>query len=159
MDLSTLLDEPFAVRGRRCRCLQEAFTITRDTGNRNLEARASTPCAVISRKSILRRADLFERAFEIREKAKSPHETADTVHNLGDTFTYGDGTDPALAKLSTPSASAGAQAATSANEALASYGIGTILITRTLRFRRESKAEACRRSAISSSGTIWLGET
>jgi eukaryotic-like serine/threonine-protein kinase len=89
IELASLLDDQFGRPAEALPLLQEALTIVRDTGNRNLEARALNNIGAVYATQA-RYADAqtnFERALEIREKAMSPQETADTLHNLATTFT------------------------------------------------------------------------
>jgi eukaryotic-like serine/threonine-protein kinase len=89
IDLAALLNDTFGRARDALPILQEALTIARDTGNRNLEARAlnNIGSLYMSQGQYSDAQTYFERALELREKAKAPQEMADTLHNLGETYT------------------------------------------------------------------------
>jgi tetratricopeptide (TPR) repeat protein len=89
IDLAALYSDTFGRPGDALRLLQEALTILRDIGNQNLEARAvnNIGSVYMSRGEYSDAQTYFERALELREKAKAPQETADVLHNLGETLT------------------------------------------------------------------------
>ena len=127
IDLASLLDETFGRSKEALPLLQEALTITRDTGNRNLEARAlnNLGAVYLAQGQYSDAQTYFERALEIREEAKAPQEAADTLHNLGDTFTKMGRYDQALQRY-IRALELRRTAGDRRNAALASYGIGTI---------------------------------
>jgi eukaryotic-like serine/threonine-protein kinase len=89
IDLAALYSDTFGRPADALRLLQEALTILRDIGNQNLEARAvnNIGSVYMSRGEYSDAQTYFERALELREKAKAPQETADVLHNLGETLT------------------------------------------------------------------------
>jgi tetratricopeptide (TPR) repeat protein len=103
------------------------LTISREAGNRNLEARALNNIgAVYGAQGRHSEAETFyERALEIREKVKSPVEMADTLHNLAETLTKMGRYDQALQRYVRAlevRRGIGDKRAT----AIESYGIGTL---------------------------------
>ena len=88
IDLAALYSDTFGRPADALRLLREALTILRDTGNQNLEARAvnNIGSVYMSRGEYSEAQTYFERALELREKAKAPQETADALHNLGETL-------------------------------------------------------------------------
>ena len=127
IDLSSLLDGTFGRSKEALPLLQEALTITRDTGNRHLEARALNNIGAVYfvQGQYADAQTYFERALEIREKAQAPQEAADTLHNLGDTFTRMGRYEHALQNYHRALELRRA-AGDRRRAALASYGIGMI---------------------------------
>jgi serine/threonine protein kinase len=127
MDLSTLLDETFGRSKEALPLLQEALTITRDSGNRDLEARAlnNLGAVYLAQGQYSDAQTYFERALEIRQEVQAPQEAADTLHNLGDTFTKMGRYDQALQRY-VRALEIRRSAGDRRSAALASYGIGTI---------------------------------
>jgi tetratricopeptide (TPR) repeat protein/tRNA A-37 threonylcarbamoyl transferase component Bud32 len=127
MDLSSLLDETFGRSAEALPLLREALQITRETGNRNLEARAlnNLGATYFARGQYSEAQTNFEGALAIRKDAKNPQEMADTLHNLGDTLTrmgrYDRALERYMAALELRRSSGDRR-----NAALASYGIGAI---------------------------------
>ena len=160
MDLSSLLDETFGRSREALPLLQEALAITRETGNKNLEARAlnNLGAVYLAQGQYADAQTFFEGALAIREKAKSPQETADTVHNLGDAFTRMGRYDQALqryvAALDLRRAAGDRRSA-----ALAAYGIGTIFDYQG-RYGSAAKSKGDALQAFRDLGQrdIWLGE-
>ena len=160
MDLSTLLDETFGRSKEALPLLQEALTITRDTGNRNLEARAlnNLGAVYLAQGQYSDAQTYFERALEIREKTKAPQEAADTLHNLGDAFTRMGRYDQALQRY-IRALELRRTAGDKRNAALASYGIGTIFDYQG-RYGSavKSKGEALQAFRDLKQRDVWLGE-
>jgi serine/threonine protein kinase/tetratricopeptide (TPR) repeat protein len=160
MDLSSLLDETFGRSNEALPLLQEALTITRDTRNRNLEARAlnNLGAVYLAQGRYSDAQTNFESALAIREKAKAPQEAADTLHNLGDTFTKMGRYDQALQRYIS-ALDLRRTAGDRRNAALASYGIGTIFDYQG-RYGSavKSKAEALQAFRDLKQRDIWLGE-
>jgi tetratricopeptide (TPR) repeat protein len=160
MDLSSLLDETFGRSAEALPLLQEALRLTRETRDRNLEARAlnNLGAVYLSQGQYSEAQTYFERALEIREHAQAPQEAADTKHNLGDTFTRMGEYDHALQQYIAALAlrrSAGDRR----NAALASYGIGTIFDYQgKYGSAVSSKAEALKTFRDLKQRDVWLAE-
>ncbi|MGB2714796.1 MAG: tetratricopeptide repeat protein [Vicinamibacterales bacterium] len=127
MDLSSLLDETFGRSKEALPLLEQALALTRETQNRNLEARAlnNLGAVYLAQGRYSDAQTNFERALEIREKAQAPQEVADTRHNLGDTFTRMGQYDKALQQY-VSALDLRRKSGDKRSVALASYGIGTI---------------------------------
>jgi tetratricopeptide (TPR) repeat protein len=127
MDLSTLLDDTFGRSKEALPLLQEALTIARDSGNRDLEARAlnNLGAVYLVQGQYSDAQTYFERALQIRQEVQAPQEAADTLHNLGDTFTKMGRYDQALQRY-VKALEIRRAAGDRRSAALASYGIGTI---------------------------------
>ncbi len=160
MDLSTLLDETFGRANEALPLLQEALTITRETGDRSMEARAlnNLGATYLARGQYSDAQTYFERALEIRQQAQSPQETADTLHNLGDTFTKMGRYDLALQRYMS-ALDLRRKSGDARDAALASYGIGTIFDYQG-RYGSavKSKGEALQAFRSLEQQDIWLGE-
>lgn len=160
LDLSSLLDEAFGRAKEALPLLQEALTITRDTNDRNLEARALNNIGVfyVSQGQYSDAQTYFEQALAIREKTKAPREAADTLHNLGDALTRMGRYDQALQRYNIV-LDVRRKAGDRRNAALASYGIGTIFDYQG-RYGSavKSKGEALQAFRDLNQRDIWLGE-
>ena len=160
IDLSSLLDETFGRSKEALPLLMEALDIARETGNKNLEARAlnNLGAAYLAQGRYPDAQTNFEGALGIREKAKSPQETADTLHNLGDTFTKMGRYGQALERYNS-ALELRRTAGDKRNAALASYGIGTIFDYQG-RYGSavKSKGEALQAFRDLKQKDIWLGE-
>ena len=160
MDLAALLNDTFGRAREALPLLQEALTIVRDTGNKNLEARALNNLGnlYMSQGQYPDAQTYFERALELREKAKAPQEMADTLHNLGETFTRMGRYEQALQQFVRA-----LELRRSANDrrsaALESYGIGTIFDYQG-RYGAavKSKEEALKAFRDLNQRDVWLGE-
>ncbi len=160
MDLAGLYNDTFGRADEALPLLQEALTILRETGNRNLEARALNNIgAVYGAQGRYSDAQTFyERALELREKAKAPQEMADTLHNLGETLTKMGRYDQALQRY-VRALEARRSAGDRRMAALESYGIGTIFDYQG-RFGAavKSKEEALQVFRELKLRDVWLGE-
>jgi serine/threonine protein kinase/Tfp pilus assembly protein PilF len=160
MDLSSLLDETFGRSKEALPLLEEALRLTRETGNRNLEARAlnNLGAAYLAQGRYSDAQTNFERALEIREKAQAPQEVADTQHNLGDTFTRMGQYDKALQQY-VSALDLRRKSGDKRNAALASYGIGTIFDYQgKYGSATKSKEEAVKSFRALNQRDIWLAE-
>ena len=160
MDLSSLLDETFGRSREALPLLEEALRLTRETGNRNLEARAlnNLGAVYLAQGRYSDAQTNFERALEIREKAQAPHEVADTRHNLGDTFTRMGQYDKALQQYIS-ALDLRRKSGDKRNAALASYGIGTIFDYQgKYGSATKSKEEAVKAFRDLKQQDIWLAE-
>jgi tetratricopeptide (TPR) repeat protein/TolB-like protein len=88
IELAALLNDQFGKADEALPLLQEALNVLRETGNVNMEARALNNIGTVyaARGNFAEAQTHFEQALTLREKAKSPLETADTLHNLASTF-------------------------------------------------------------------------
>ncbi len=160
MDLSTLLDDTFGRSKEALPLLQEALTITRDTGDRNLEARAlnNLGAVYLAQGQYSDAQTYFERALEIREKAKAPLEAADTLANLGDAFTRMGRYDQALQQYHR-ALDLRRSAGDRRTAAIASYGIGTIFDYQGKHGSAvKSKEEALKVFRELNQRDVWLAE-
>jgi serine/threonine protein kinase/tetratricopeptide (TPR) repeat protein len=160
IDLSSLLDETFGRSKEALPLLLEALDIARETGNKNLEARAlnNLGAAYLAQGQYSDAQTNFESALAIREKAKAPQEAADTLHNLGDTFTKMGRYDQALRRYMS-ALELRRTAGDRRNAALASYGMGTIFDYQG-RYGSavKSQGEALQAFRDLKQQDIWLGE-
>jgi serine/threonine protein kinase/tetratricopeptide (TPR) repeat protein len=160
IDLAALLEETFGRPAEALPYLQEALTITRDTGNRNLEARAlgNMGALYLAQGQYSDAQTYLERALEIRDTAQAPQETADILHNLGETLTRIGRYDQALQRyiraLELRRSAGDRRSAT-----LDSYGIGLIFDYQG-RYGAavKSKAEALQALRDLKERDAWLGE-
>jgi tetratricopeptide (TPR) repeat protein len=160
IDLAALYSDTFGRPGDALRLLQEALTILRDIGNQSLEARAvnNIGSVYMSRGEYSEAQTYFERALEIREKAKAPQETADVLHNLGETLTKMGRYEQALTRYLRA-----LELRRSANDkrtaAIESYGIGMIFDYQG-RYGAavKSKGEALQTFRDLKLRDVWLGE-
>jgi tetratricopeptide (TPR) repeat protein len=160
IDLSSLLDETFGRSKEALPLLQEALTITRETGNKNIEARAlnNLGAVYLAQGQYSDAQTYFESALAIREKAKAPQETADTLHNLGDAFTRMGRYQQALQRYG-QALDLRRSAGDRRNAALASYGMGNIFEYQGLFGSAvKSKGEALQAFRELKQQDIWLGE-
>jgi eukaryotic-like serine/threonine-protein kinase len=160
MDLSSLLDETFGRSKEAQPLLEQALRLTRETGNRNLEARAlnNLGAVYLAQGRYSDAQTNFERALEIREKAQAPQEVADTRHNLADTFTRMGQYDKALQQYIT-ALDLRRSSGDKRNAALASYGIGTIFDYQgKYGSATKSKEEAVKSFRELNQRDIWLAE-
>jgi tetratricopeptide (TPR) repeat protein len=127
IDLASLLNDTFGRTKEALPLLQEALRLSRDTGNRSLEARALNNIGTnyMADGQLSEAQTYFERALEIREKAQAPQEAADTLHNLGDAFTLMGRYDHALQRYNR-ALELRRSAGDRHGAALASYGIGMV---------------------------------
>ena len=88
IDLAALLSDQFGKPDEALPLLQEALNVLRETGNVNMEARALNNLGTVyaARGNFADAQTHFEQALVLRERAKSPLETADTLHNLASTL-------------------------------------------------------------------------
>jgi eukaryotic-like serine/threonine-protein kinase len=88
IDLSTLYHEELGRPKEALPLLGDALRLARDTGNVPVEARALNNIGTVNATlgNYAEAQTNFERALELRQKAKSPREAADTLHNLAETF-------------------------------------------------------------------------
>jgi serine/threonine protein kinase/Tfp pilus assembly protein PilF len=160
MDLALLLDETFGRAKEALPLIQEALTITRESGNRNMEARAlnNIGSVYLGQGQYSDAQTYFERALEIRETVKAPQEVADTLHNLGDTFTKMGRYDQALRRY-IGALDLRRTAGDRRKGALASYGIGTIFDYQgKYGSAAKSKGEALQALRDLKERDVWLAE-
>ena len=160
IDLAALYSDTFGRPSDALRLLQEALTILRDTGNQNLEARAvnNIGSVYMSRGEYSEAQTYFERALELREKAKSPQETADVLHNLGETLTKMGRYEQALPRY-LRALELRRTAGDKRTAAIESYGIGMIFDYQG-RYGAavKSKEEALKTFRDLKQHDVWLGE-
>jgi tetratricopeptide (TPR) repeat protein/tRNA A-37 threonylcarbamoyl transferase component Bud32 len=140
--------------------LREALEITRDTGNKSAEGLAfnNIGSAYFAKGEYSEARTYFDRALEIREAAKVPHEIADTLHSLGETLNRMGRFDQALThylralKLRRDNADR-------RMEAIESYSIGTVFDYQGRHGAAvRSKTEALDAFRALNVRDVWLGE-
>jgi tetratricopeptide (TPR) repeat protein/TolB-like protein len=128
MDLSGLLSDQFGKMDEALPMLQEALTLSRETGNVNMEARALNNMGAMhsARGNLAEAQTYFEQALVLREKAKAPQEAADTIHNLATTLGRMGRYEQALTRYGR-ALELRREAGDRRSAAIEQFGIGTIL--------------------------------
>jgi len=160
LNLAVLLNENLGRPDDALPLLRESLQIRRDMGNTNGEALVLNNIGSVyfQKGQYSEGQTYFERALELREKAKVPNEIADTLHNLAETLAMEGRFDQALARylraLDLRRTSGDRRGA-----AIESYSIGTIFDYQG-RYGAaiKSKEEALTSYRDLKQKDMWLGE-
>jgi serine/threonine protein kinase/tetratricopeptide (TPR) repeat protein len=160
LNLAVLLNENLGRPDDALPLLRESLQIRRDVGNTNGEALVLNNIGTVyfQKGQYSEGQTYFERALELREKAKVPNEIADTLHNLAETLAKEGRFDQALSRylraLDLRRTSGDRRGA-----AIESYSIGTIFDDQG-RYGAavKSKEEALASYRDLKQKDMWLGE-
>ena len=160
INLGALLNETLGRPDEGLPLLREALRISREGGNRAAEALAlnNIGSAYFAKGQYSDAQTYFERALELREAAKVPHEIADTLHSLGETLNRMGRFDQALSRY-LRALDLRRQDGDRRTEAIESYSIGTVFDYQG-RYGRavRSKADALQAFRSLNQRDFWLGE-
>jgi tetratricopeptide (TPR) repeat protein len=160
VNLGALLNETLGRPDEGLTLLREALGILRDSGNRGAEALAlnNIGSAYLAKGQYSDAQTYFERALELRERAKVPREIADTLHNLAETLNRMGRFDQALTRY-LRALELRRESGDRRTEAIESYSIGTVFDYQG-RYGAavQSKTEALEAFRGLKLRDFWLGE-
>ena len=151
VNLAALLNENLGRPDDALPLLREALQIRRDVGNQNGEALVlnNIGSVYLAKGQYSEAQTYFERALELREKAKVPNEIADTLHNLAETLSKMGRYDQALARSTSARSISGEAPATGVARRSSRTASARSSTTRAATARPSSpRRRRCRRSAI-----------
>jgi tetratricopeptide (TPR) repeat protein len=160
INLGALLNETLGRPDEALPLLREALGILRETGNRGAEALAlnNIGSAYLAKGQYSDAQTYFERALELRERAKVPREIADTLHNLAETLSRMGRFDQALTRY-LRALELRREYGDRRTEAIESYSIGTVFDYQG-RYGAavQKKNEALEAFRALNQRDFWLGE-